>query len=40
MEKLKKAAEVVANSNFLMFTAGAGIGTDSGLPDFRGKEGF
>ena len=34
------AARAVAGAQFLLFTAGAGMGVDSGLPDFRGDEGF
>ena len=37
---IKKAAEVIKNSDFVLITAGAGMGVDSGLPDFRGDEGF
>ncbi len=36
----KKAAEIIKNSDALLIGAGAGIGVDSGLPDFRGNEGF
>jgi NAD-dependent SIR2 family protein deacetylase len=36
----KIAAETIKNSNAILITAGAGIGVDSGLPDFRGNEGF
>lgn len=36
----KKAAEIIKKSDALIFTAGAGIGVDSGLPDFRGNKGF
>ena len=36
----KKAAEYLKNADALFITAGAGMGVDSGLPDFRGKEGF
>jgi NAD-dependent SIR2 family protein deacetylase len=39
-EVLLAAAKAIKNSNCLIFTAGAGMGVDSGLPDFRGKEGF
>jgi NAD-dependent SIR2 family protein deacetylase len=31
---------MIANADALMILAGAGMGVDSGLPDFRGKEGF
>lgn len=34
------AAEAIKNAKALLITAGAGMGCDSGLPDFRGDEGF
>ena len=34
------AAAAVRAAEALMITAGAGMGVDSGLPDFRGTEGF
>jgi NAD-dependent SIR2 family protein deacetylase len=34
------AAELIAQADSLFITAGAGMGVDSGLPDFRGNEGF
>jgi NAD-dependent SIR2 family protein deacetylase len=37
---LKAAAGAVRDADALVITAGAGIGVDSGLPDFRGREGF
>ena len=37
---LDRAAEAIAGADALLVTAGAGIGVDSGLPDFRGNEGF
>ena len=39
-KNLKKAAEILKNADALLISAGAGIGVDSGLPDFRGNEGF
>lgn len=39
-DQLKQAAEWIRNADSLLITAGAGIGVDSGLPDFRGTEGF
>jgi len=39
-EALAYAAELVQRAGALIITAGAGIGVDSGLPDFRGSEGF
>jgi len=35
-----RAAEMIGQSDGLVITAGAGMGVDSGLPDFRGNEGF
>jgi NAD-dependent SIR2 family protein deacetylase len=35
-----RAAECIANADGLLITAGAGMGVDSGLPNFRGNEGF
>jgi len=37
---LDRAAEAIKRTDALLVTAGAGIGVDSGLPDFRGNEGF
>jgi NAD-dependent SIR2 family protein deacetylase len=37
---LRRAAEVLDDADALLITAGAGIGVDSGLPDFRGDTGF
>lgn len=35
-----QAAEAVSNATAMVITAGAGMGVDSGLPDFRGFPGF
>ena len=37
---LDHAAELVAQADALVIGAGAGLGVDSGLPDFRGNAGF
>ena len=37
---LDRAAEAIAGADALLVGAGAGMGVDSGLPDFRGREGF
>lgn len=37
---LNLAAAEIKKANFLIIATGAGMGVDSGLPDFRGKEGF
>lgn len=39
-ELIKKAAEAICHADALLFSAGAGMGVDSGLPDFRGNDGF
>lgn len=39
-ENLDKAKELLEGCDALLITAGAGMGVDSGLPDFRGVEGF
>ena len=38
--ELQKAYEILHNADAILITAGAGMGVDSGLPDFRGSEGF
>jgi NAD-dependent SIR2 family protein deacetylase len=35
-----RAADALRRARALVVTAGAGMGVDSGLPDFRGSEGF
>jgi NAD-dependent SIR2 family protein deacetylase len=37
---LDRAAQAIAVADAFLIGAGAGMGVDSGLPDFRGKEGF
>ena len=39
-EALSKAKRQIEDADALLITAGAGMGVDSGLPDFRGVEGF
>ncbi|EAA5259357.1 Sir2 family transcriptional regulator [Salmonella enterica subsp. enterica] len=36
----QRAAQLIYSAEALLVTAGAGMGVDSGLPDFRGKNGF
>ena len=38
--ELCKITELIHNCSGLLIGAGAGMGVDSGLPDFRGKDGF
>ncbi len=40
MKEIVRAAAAIRNAKALVLTAGAGMGVDSGLPDFRGPEGF
>ncbi|MFY0537735.1 hypothetical protein [Nannocystis pusilla] len=40
VEPATRAAAAVRSADALMICAGAGMGVDSGLPDFRGPEGF
>jgi len=39
-DKLARAAHLIQNAKALVIAAGAGMGIDSGLPDFRGDNGF
>lgn len=39
-EKILKLAELINESNYLVFFTGAGCSTDSGLKSFRGKDGL
>jgi len=39
-ESLNAAARAIGAADALLITAGAGMGVDSGMPDFRGPEGF
>jgi NAD-dependent SIR2 family protein deacetylase len=38
--RITEAAEAICQADALLIAAGAGMGVDSGLPDFRGPEGF
>ena len=39
-DQLEHAAELLSQADALIVAAGAGMGVDSGLPDFRGTNGF
>jgi NAD-dependent SIR2 family protein deacetylase len=39
-DNVKRAAIALMTADALLITAGAGMGVDSGVPDFRGVEGF
>lgn len=38
--RLQDAADAIRSADAILIGAGAGMGVDSGLPDFRGPEGF
>lgn len=40
LRAIPRVAELISKADALLITAGAGMGVDSGLPDFRGKDGF
>ena len=39
-ERLKRAAEILAKSRYAIVFTGAGVSTESGIPDFRGPQGL
>jgi NAD-dependent SIR2 family protein deacetylase len=39
-DRFIKAAKVIRSAKAMVVTSGAGMGVDSGLPDFRGDQGF
>lgn len=39
-EMVSRAQQLITECDAVLITAGAGMGVDSGLPDFRGNEGF
>ena len=39
-DNIRQAAQAINQASALLITAGAGMGVDSGLPDFRGNSGF
>jgi NAD-dependent SIR2 family protein deacetylase len=40
MNNLESAARLIQDADMMVFVTGAGMGIDSGLPDFRGTTGF
>ena len=40
LENILRAHNLINEAEAIIITAGAGMGVDSGLPDFRGNEGF
>ncbi|MHA1298981.1 MAG: NAD-dependent protein deacylase [Candidatus Helarchaeota archaeon] len=39
-KRIELAAKIIKKSNFIVAFTGAGISTESGIPDFRGKDGL
>lgn len=39
-DKIEKLRKLIANSNNIVFFGGAGVSTESGIPDFRSKDGL
>ena len=39
-KRFARCANLIEQAEGLLITAGAGLGVDAGLPDFRGKDGF
>ena len=39
-KQIAQAVQLIKEADAILITAGAGMGVDSGLPDFRGDEGF
>ncbi len=40
LDLIRRAADAISTADALLIGTGAGMGIDSGLPDFRGHEGF
>jgi NAD-dependent deacetylase len=40
MNDIEKLQELIDNSNYIVFFGGAGVSTESGIKDFRGKNGL
>ena len=39
-EKLSELKELIQQANYIVFFGGAGVSTESGLPDFRSVDGL
>ena len=40
MDDIEQFKEIVKNSDNIVFFGGAGVSTESGIPDFRSKDGL
>ena len=39
-DKIQKFKEIIKESDNIVFFGGAGVSTESGIPDFRSKDGL
>ena len=39
-DKINKLKDIINNSKKIVFFGGAGVSTESGIPDFRSKDGL
>ena len=39
-ERISRLNEMIAKSKYIVFFGGAGVSTESGIPDFRSKNGL
>ena len=40
MDKIEKLQEIIDSSDYIVFFGGAGVSTESGIPDFRSQDGL
>ena len=40
MDEVRQLAQIVENSRNIVFFGGAGVSTESGIPDFRSTDGL
>ena len=39
-QKIDRFREILSDSSYVVFLGGAGVSTESGIPDFRSKDGL
>lgn len=40
MDRTEKICDIIEGSSYVVFLGGAGVSTESGIPDFRSKNGL
>ena len=40
MDNIDRLKDIIKKSNYVVFFGGAGVSTESGIPDFRSEEGL